>query len=352
MRGDQLRIGPVGGEQLRGPAVVAGTTGRRPALVDGVAHERVREARRLAGLQHPGRREPVERGVGRRLVDARQGPGVASGRLVAEHGAGGDQPLRLRPQAAQAGLDRSRDPDRFLAPESLEGIRRHALVPLAQDRGELRHQQRVAAGEASALRGGGRLDGARRPGFQQLLDALRPQGAEADDLGRRLSPQLRQGVRIGRLLAESRCRYERDPGPLEAPRDRRQRPQAGGVGPVDVVDEQCHRLPGAAALAELRQAQADQCRRVLVGLVDPLLGVERAGDRGGHPLAVRAPVEQRSQQVEHEPEGDPGGKRRGRRAQRAHPRLAGELPGDSEQVRLPGPRDSLEDHADAAAVPG
>ena len=106
---DLVGVGVLGGEEGRGAAMVAGPRRGRSRLVDGVAHQRVGEAERLARLEDAGRRQAVEGSDGVCLLEPGQGDRVAAGGFVTEHRAGGDQRRRLLAQPAQPGFDRGGD---------------------------------------------------------------------------------------------------------------------------------------------------------------------------------------------------------------------------------------------------
>ena len=226
---------------------------------------------------------------------------MAAGGFVAEHRAGGDQGGRLLAQPAQPGFDRGGDADGPLA-EPFQSLDRDRSVGLAQQRGDLRNQQRIAAGQPGACRGGvlvGRPGAAR---FQELADAGRAEPADPHHLGGRFAAQFGDRVGVRRLLTESHRHHQGDSRAPGAARDRRQRFQARRVDPVAVIDEEGERHVGRRALADPGEGGGGE-RRDSVTRVRPVAArIDDLGETFGQLALLDPAVEERLQQLERKAE--------------------------------------------------
>ena len=257
----------------------------RQALVDGVAHQRVHEARRRLRAQDLGPRERGHRARHVRLLEAGDAGHRGQVRALAEHGHGagdrGGLAGKLRePQQHGAG-DRART-DRA----HHVGVRGIRLDRVGLERvHELADEQRVAtrglvAGLAERAVGLGA-----EPAGDEPPDGLLRQRAGPDVRGRGIVGDLGQQRRVGRRVAGPHGGADEDRLALQPAHEVGQEAQARAVAPVQVVDlEQQRALGGEVERQPVEPVQGGERRvpgrrPVVRGGEDDARGGGRARER-------------------------------------------------------------------------
>jgi hypothetical protein len=170
---------------------------------------------------------------------------------------------------------------------------------------------------------------------------------------------VRRGVVAERPVGPQR-RHEQDGEALDPAREERDPAQRGGVGPLQVVDGE-HERPAVRQVRQqpveaVQRRERDVALRRAVGAHGPERLARQGGGAGEQPLAIglRCGLEDRLEQLAHDPERELALELRRAPEEGPHPGLAGGAQRRPHELRLADPGRPREDeHAPVAiAQPG